>query len=115
MCANPGIWTWDNPKQIQQVARGGHKPGTAGLWVPLPDNSATLPPLTSPLFYEIIIFVYYTVTSGEVGEGKRVWKTKAILKNNKYYLRYLRLWTVFSGSKSFCKKKMYKQLINRRW
>ena len=40
----PRISTWDHQEQIQQVARAGLKPGTAGLQVWLADHSATLPP-----------------------------------------------------------------------
>ena len=40
----PRIWTRDDREQIQQVARAGLEPGTAGLRVRRADNSATLPP-----------------------------------------------------------------------
>ena len=40
----PRIWTRDDRAQIQQVARAGLEPGTAGLWVRRADHSATLPP-----------------------------------------------------------------------
>ena len=40
----PRIWTWDEQEQIQQLARAGLEPGTAGLRVRRADNSATLPP-----------------------------------------------------------------------
>ena len=38
------IWTRDDWEQIQQVARAGLEPGTAGLQVRPADHSATLPP-----------------------------------------------------------------------
>ena len=38
------IWTQDDRGQIQQAARAGIEPGTAGLRVRRADNSATLPP-----------------------------------------------------------------------
>ena len=40
----PRIWTRDDQEQIQQLARAGLEPGTAGLRVRRADNSATLPP-----------------------------------------------------------------------
>ena len=40
----PRIWTQDDREQIQQVAKAGIEPGTAGLRVRHADNSATLPP-----------------------------------------------------------------------
>ena len=40
----PRIWTRDDREQIQQVARAGLEPGTAGLRVQPTDHSATLPP-----------------------------------------------------------------------
>ena len=40
----PRIWTRDDREQIQQVARAGLEPGTAGLRVRRADHSATLPP-----------------------------------------------------------------------
>ena len=43
----PRIWTQNNREQIQQVARVGLEPGTAGLWVRRADHSATLPPYFS--------------------------------------------------------------------
>ena len=41
--ARPRIWTRDDRAQIQQVARAGLEPGTAGLRVRRADHSATLP------------------------------------------------------------------------
>ena len=43
--ARPKIWTLDGREQIQQVARAGLEPETAGLRVRRADHLATLPPI----------------------------------------------------------------------
>ena len=43
----PRIWTRDDREQVQQVARAGLEPGTAGLQVRRADHLATLPPLSA--------------------------------------------------------------------
>ena len=77
------IWTRDYREQIQQVARAGLEPGTAGLRVRRADHSATLPPWNrgKELYHE---WLHFSQTSCQ--KCDRQWSKMIYCQSNSIFL-----------------------------